>query len=136
MRCVEIGPFLPQNRKIFTSKRLYDVTFYKQKSIENRTDGRAGYGARLRFYLNTIQWLALARCSIISWSRKWRGFESHSVHYVLLFYPVVVGSFGRVFVMAGVEFWWKWAVWAAQDGMGDAMAAWQVWDLEREDRGD
>ena len=38
-----------------------------------RTDGRAGYGARLRFlHLTTI-----------SWSRKWRGFESHSVHFFL-----------------------------------------------------
>ena len=38
------------------------------------TDGRVGYGARLRPNL-----------SINSWSRKWRGFESHSVH-VRLFY--------------------------------------------------
>jgi len=30
-------------------------------------DGRAGYGARLRLSL-----------TLISWSRKWRGFESHS----------------------------------------------------------
>jgi hypothetical protein len=38
-----------------------------------RWDGRVGYGARLRF-LNTT-----------SWSRMWRGFESHSHHYRLLF---------------------------------------------------
>ena len=34
----------------------------------------SGYGARLR-YLNTI-----------SWSRKWRGFESHSVQFFFWFF--------------------------------------------------
>ena len=48
-----------------------------QSAPPNRTDGRAGYGARLRLFLNPSE----RRCSsLISWSRKWRGFESHSVH--------------------------------------------------------
>ena len=35
----------------------------------------------------------------ISWSRKWRGFESHSVHYVffLIFFGVGRGKWGDVF---------------------------------------
>jgi hypothetical protein len=43
----------------------------------------SGYGARLR-YLNTI-----------SWSRKWRGFESHSVQFFFAFF----------FVPLSFDFW-------------------------------
>ena len=55
---------------------LQDLQNSHQSSLRDRWDGRVGYGARLRS--RDQQWSHL---NTISWSRKWRGFESHSHHY-------------------------------------------------------
>ena len=45
----------------------------KNEPINQRQDGRAVQGARVRLPYHTL--------SAVSWSRKGRGFESHSCHF-------------------------------------------------------